>query len=314
MTVRTALKLASASQLQQVNSTENNRVIALAVAKWLSAPSVTLTRFSSNQTTGALANISDTRYTSGTSHVATGGYPSEATTQEPQLLTTNWRRIVKTSSTGANPADTNNVRFPIYYVDDGAGGFTLKSMSKTDFFDTFIDPAIDDLVGSTYAPYKIHTSTTLTNYTSQGAIFKDTQANTTGMTAAEIGVAGTKQTDATTNTTYYLMKRTGGFGTPSAYPTLLHLDTSGNINQYDSATFGDLIQDVMQAEVYDTLSYSMGTTGTALGSNIVNKAMTTGGTGLRRTRLVNTNDYRAQEMPNGTVGTINTYKLTAQRV
>ena len=37
------------------------------------------------------------------------------------------------------------------------------------------------------------------------------------------------------------------------------------------------------------------------------------GSGNRQTRFVNTNDYRAQEFPNGSATTANTYRLKINR-
>ena len=57
------------------------------------------------------------------------------------------------------------------------------------------------------------------------------------------------------------------------------------------------------------ISYSIGTSGSGntRGSGIVDTRLN--GTGNYQTRFVNANDYRAQEFPNGTPTTINTYNL-----
>ena len=55
----------------------------------------------------------------------------------------------------------------------------------------------------------------------------------------------------------------------------------------------------------------MGGTGTSKGSGIVDTRLT--GSGNYQTRQVNNDDYRAQEFPNGTSATINTYFLKIQK-
>lgn len=318
MAVRTPLFVTAEGDVQQMTATQITEIQQQAAALYLADPSVTLTRSATNGTTGYLPNISDTRYTSGAASVVTGfTFPDETVTEEPQLLTIDWRRILQTRGTETEPTDTNNVRYPMYYIDDGGANFSLQAMTEQDFYDTFISAAIDIVVGTTYTKYKIHTASTLTDYTSLGIVFIDTQANTAGMTAAEIGTAGTYQTDATTNATYYLMSRSANYGAPTSYTPPALATSAGDIDQYTTAEFDAvLLANMKYAAANRTtgkVTYNISTTGTALGSNIVNKAMTTGGTGTYATRFVSTNDYRAQEFPNGTVGTINTWKLVVSK-
>lgn len=318
MATRTPCYVDSNGDIRQMTDSQITEIVNQAAALYLQNPSVVLTRETTNGTTGFLANMSDTRYTSGDAKVVTGyTYPSEASTQEPQLKTIDWRRIKQTKSTLSEPTDTDSVRYPLFYIDDGGSNFSVQAMDEDDFYDTFISPAIDRVADTSYSKYKIHTSTTLTDYTSLGSIFVDTQANTAGMTAGEIGTAGTRQEDATTNATYYLMERTSSFGGPASYTPPALITSTGSIDQYTTAEFDSILEANMRwtavTRIYGELTYSIATSGTSLGTNIVNKAMETGGTGTYRTRFVNTNDYRAQEMPNGTVGTINTWKLAVRK-
>ena len=318
MTIRTPLFVDGDGNVQEMTSAQITVIKDQAAALYLASPSVTLSWSATNGTTGFLANMADTRYISGEASVVTGfTFPSETDTQEPQLKTINWRRIEQSQSGDTIPTDTNNVRYPLYYVDDGGGDFTLQSMTEQDFYDTFISDAIDTVSGTTLSKYKIHTATTLTDYTSLGQVFSDTQANPANMTAGEIGTAGTTQEDSTTNANYYLMERTSNFNTQTGYTIPALITSSGDVDQYTEAEFNAILLANMQytaaSRAAGALTYSVSTTGTALGTNIVNKAMTSAGTGDYQTRQVNTNDYRAQEFPNGTVGTINTWKLVVTK-
>ena len=73
----------------------------------------------------------------------------------------------------------------------------------------------------------------------------------------------------------------------------------------------------MQHEVISSsgaykIQYSINGGGTNRGSGMADTRLT-GGSGNYQTRYVNTNDYRAQEFPDGTATTINTYYLKIQR-
>jgi hypothetical protein len=54
------------------------------------------------------------------------------------------------------------------------------------------------------------------------------------------------------------------------------------------------------------LTYNIDGSGTAKGSAMVNTTLS-GGSGNYQTRFVSADDYRAQEFPNGTPSTANTY-------
>ena len=324
MATRTPLFPGSGGNLEQMSATEITNIVNQAAALYLASPSVTLARSATNGTTNFLANMNDTRYISGAASRNTTGvwpavttYPTEATTAEPSLLTIAWRRISQARGTQTLPVDTSSVRYPLYYIDTGGNNFSLRAMNEQDFYDTFISPAINIVIGTTYSKYKINTTTTLTDYTSLGSIFVDTQANTAGMTAAEIGLAGTTQTDATTNATYYLMQRSGNYGAPASYTPPAIVTTAGNVDQPTAAEFNAILlanmKYAMTNRTIGKVTYSIATTGTALGTAIVNKAMTTGGTGNYTTYAATADDYRAQEFPNGTVGTINTWRLVASK-
>ena len=93
-----------------------------------------------------------------------------------------------------------------------------------------------------------------------------------------------------------------------------YVNASNNIQQFTSATFDSLLQEWIRytaassADGY-SISYNLGTSGSGntrgsgMGDTILN------GSGNYQQLFVNTDDYRAQEFPDGTTVTANTYYL-----
>jgi len=92
------------------------------------------------------------------------------------------------------------------------------------------------------------------------------------------------------------------------------LDASNNVKEYTTAAFDSLLQEWIRYTAASSsdgyaLSYTLGTTatgntrGTGIADTILN------GSGNYQTRFVNADDYRAQEFPDGTAVTANTYYL-----
>jgi hypothetical protein len=303
MTARSPLYFNGAN-LQEMSSTYINDLVALAVYYYGLNPSRTLTVSGSG---GNLTAINDTRLQAGAGASATGGYPSEATTAEPSEVTVSYQRITQTAASVTPTADTGKI-FPVYY-----DGSNIKHMNETDFLDTFVYPAINLLAsGSTTSSqagtYFIATTTSVTGATlvSSTPIYTDTRANTSAYTAS--GIYETlDQPISITN--YYLHRINSQGGTLSVLP--LRADASNNLRAYSVAEIGSLLQEYVRYQVVSsttgyTLTYNIDGSGTARGSSIVNTRLT-GGSGNYQTLFVNSNDYRAQEFPNGTASTVNTY-------
>jgi hypothetical protein len=91
----------------------------------------------------------------------------------------------------------------------------------------------------------------------------------------------------------------------------VYIDASNNLKQYSGAEIGALLQEYIKDQVVNSstgyqISYNIDGSGTARGTAIVNTQLT-GGSGNYQTRFVDANDYRAQEFPDGTPTTVNTY-------
>ena len=308
MAVRAPLKNNSGN-LQEMSTTEVNEIVDQIVYQYSLNPSVSLSVVSSS---GTLSSITDTRLQAGAQSTSVSAFPSEATTAEPSVVTVTYDKISETRATITPTADTGTT-WPVYYTSGGA----IQAMSLTDVKDTFLHPAIDllssgSLTTQQAGTYHINSSTSVTGSTevsgSNTAVFVDTRANTGAYTAGSIP----ETLDQPTNiTSYYLHKITGS---DTSYTLPMSIDGSNNLQVYPEATFESLIQEwirytaVSSTDGY-SLSYNIGTSGSGntRGSGIADTRLN--GSGSYQTRFVNTNDYRAQEFPNGTPTTVATYFL-----
>lgn len=286
-------------------------------------PSVTVSYVASG---GTMGTISDTRLKSGTSHTSAVAFPSEATTGEPQTVTTNYARMTgPTSATVSTPADTANKAFPVFY-DSGTG--TIQAMSLTDMRDTFVAPALARLVTGGYTSsvgdhdgmfFISASNAAATNHALVDAtpVFQNTQADTASYLASNIGTSGTTQDFSTTINSYYLRKfqRSGGASSYLGPTTPMQINGSNDLQAFTEANFGTILQDAIRDAAVNVvgsrITYSLVTTvtGTAMGTGMADTKLN--GSGNYQQRYVNANDYRAQEFPNGTAVAQNTHYLQA---
>ena len=306
MAVRAPLKNNSGN-LQEMSTTEVNEIVDQIVYQYSLNPSVSLSVVGSS---GNLSAINDTRLQAGAASTSTTGFPSEATTAEPSTVTVNYQRLNSANASLTPTADTGKT-WPAYYNSSGQ----IQAMNLQDVKDTFLHPAIDLLTaGSTTTQqagtYTIATSTTLSGATnvSTTPIFSDTRADTTLYTAGGIG----ETLDQPTTITNYYLHRIDGSNT--SYTAPFFINASNHLQEFDTTTFNSLLQEWIRYTAASStdgyaISYSIGTSGSGntRGSGIVDTKLN--GAGNYQTRFVNANDYRAQEFPNGTPTTINTYNL-----
>lgn len=312
MAVRTPLIYSSGS-LQNMTGAQIASMIDMVVYKYGGNPSVTMTQVGSS---GTLAQISDTRLQAGSYSTSVSAYPSEATTAEPSTVTVNYDRMSSANATVAQLTSGDTVTgagegsFPFYY-----DGSDLRAMTHTDMLDTFIEPAINKLTsGSTgtdqAGTYRIHTSTSLSGHTliSSTPVFIDTRANTSAYTAG--GIPETLDQPTTINN-FYLMRIDQG-SKPSTV-RMLRQTSSSDLQEYTESEQESMLENLVRwAAVNHTgyrISYNVGTSGSGQtrGSGMTDTKLN--GSGNYQTRFVNANDYRAQEFPNGSAVTQNTYYL-----
>jgi len=306
MAIRTPLKLDS-TNLKEMSSTDTGNIIGRMVYLYMTDPSVALSVVGSS---GSLTGINDTRMQAGAMSSTSTSFPSEASTAEPSVVTVAYDKINEATTSLSAPADTNNIRFPVYY-DSG----NVKAMSLTDMYDSFVSLASNgasELIPAAQ-PYKIHTSTTPpSGYTlvSSTAVFTDTRANAGAYTAGSIP----ETRDQPTSITNYYLHRSNGSAVTA--PTPLYIDSNQNLKEYTAAELDAVLKEVIRYTSVNlssnTLRYFIGGGGTTLGTGMANTKLN--GSGTQQNRFVNADDYRTQRFPNGSVSTVNTYYLKARKV
>jgi len=307
MAIRSPLYYNSGN-LQEMTAAQVAEIVDQTVYQYSLNPTVTLSVVGSN---GSLDAISDTRLQAGAASTSTTAFPSEATTAEPSVVTVSYDKISETRTSLTPTADTGT-SWPVFYDSD-----TVRPMTIQDVKDTFLHPAIDLLASGSLTTqqggtYHINTATSVAGSTevsgANTAVFVNTQADAAAYTAG--GITETLD-QPTTITNFYLHKLSGN---DTSFTTPLVIDGSNNLQQYPDGTFETLLQEwirytaVNSADGY-SLSYNVGATGSGntRGSGMADTRLN--GSGNYQTREVNTDDYRAQEFPDGTPTTINTYYL-----
>ena len=293
--------------LKEMSTSMVDQIVNQIVYQYSLNPSVKLSVVSSG---GNLSGMSDTRLQAGAVSTDVSAFPSESTTQEPQTVTVDYDKVSFTNESTTPTADTGKT-FPVYL----SSGH-IHAMTLTDVKDTFLHPAIDLLTsGSTGTSqggtYTVHTASALANATLVSAtpIFVDTKADTSAYSAGTIGDHALD--NPTTVTSYYLHRLDGS---SSSFTAPLYIRSDNNLQTYDGATFNSLMQGWIRKTATSSsdgyaISYNIGTSGlgNTRGSGMANTILT--GSGNYQTRYVNTDDYRAQEFPNGSVTTAATYYL-----
>jgi len=291
----------NAGNLQELTSTQITEIKTRMFWLFVNDPSVTLSVVGS---AGSLGTISDTRLQAGAAATNVSAFPDENTTDEPSVVTVNYGRINQTVSSIAEPSNTNNIEYPVYYTVTGE----LRSMSLPDMYDTFAYDTIDNLIVGGEI-YTIAATNTISNYTLVSAtpIFTDTRADTSQYTAG--GIQETLDQPITIQN-YYLHKRNVST-TSYTVPSRITLD--GNIETPSSATFDNILTNVIKYTAQSIFNYRIRFGWNISGANACGTSMTDtrlNGSGNYQTLQVGGDDYRAQEFPNGSEITINTYNLT----
>ncbi len=295
------------SDLKEMSSAMITEIVDRTVYLYGSNPSANVTVVSSGGNISP--NMTDTRMTAGAYSTRVDRFPTEGETAEPGNVTVTYDKISQSNNSVSAPTDTNNKAYPVYW-----NGTDIQAMNATDVFDTFIDPAIDDLIDGNdrSGTYRIHTSTSLSGHTliSGTAVFTDTRANTGAYTSGGIPEA---LDQPTTISNYYLFRTDQGSSPSVTVP--LQIDSSNNLQEYSSSTLNSMLLAELRHHTVNTtgsrILYSVNGTGNNRGSGMVNTKLNGGGN--YQQRPVNTNDYRAQEFPNGTAVTVSTWFLKITR-
>ena len=309
MAVRSPLKNDSGN-IKEMTSAEVDQIVDQLIYQYSLNPSVSLSVVSSG---GSLGTITDTRLQAGAMSQTNSSFPSEATTDEPSIVTVNYDKISQSIASVSPTADTGTT-FPAFYNASGH----IQAMSLQDVKDTFLHPAIDLLTAATTTSqqagtYHISTSSGVSGSTivSGTPVYLDTRADTSAYTAGSIPEA----LDQPTTITNYYLQRVDGSDT--SYTNPFYINAGNNLQEFAPATFKSLLQGWIRKTAANStdgfkLDYNLGTSGTGnvRGSGMSDTRLN--GSGNYQTVQVS-DDYRAQEFPDGTPTSINTYYLRIRK-
>ena len=308
MAVRSPLKNDSGN-LKEMSSAEVTQIVNQIVYQYSLNPSVSLSVVSSG---GSLGTITDTRLRAGAMSQTNSSFPTEGDTAEPTIVTVNYDKVSQ-SITSVSPTADTGTTFPVFY---NAGN--IQAMSLQDVKDTFLHPAIDKLSAGTTTTEQAGTYHIATNSSVSGStivsgtpIFLDTRADTSLYTNAGLEDAAGEQLDQPTTITSYYLQRIDG--SDNAYINPMFINAGNDIQEYSGTNFKSLLQGWIRKTAADStdgykITYSLGASGAGQtrGSGMSDTRLN--GSGNYQTRQVN-DDYRAQEFPDGTPTSINTYYL-----
>nr|BAR27340.1 hypothetical protein [uncultured Mediterranean phage uvMED] len=313
MAVRSPLKNDSGN-IKEMSSAEVTQIVNQIIYQYSLNPSVSLSVVSSG---GNLGTITDTRLQAGAMSQTNSSFPSEGTTAEPSIVTVNYDKVSQTIASVSPTADSGKT-FPAYYNASGH----IQAMSLQDVKDTFLHPAIDLLIAGTTTSqqagtYHISTTSGVSGSTIVSAtpIFLDTRADTSAYSNVGLENASGETLDQPTTITNFYLQRIDGSDT--SYTNPFFINAGNNLQEFSPATFKSLMQGwIRQTAAASSdghkITYNLGasgsgdTRGTGMSDTRLN------GSGDYQTRQVS-DDYRAQEFPDGTPTSISTYYLRIQK-
>ena len=313
MAVRSPLKNDSGN-LKEMSSAEVNSIVDQIIYQYSLSPSVSLSVVGSG---GNIGTISDTRLQAGSMIQTNSSFPPESSTDEPSVVTVTYDKVSQSIASVSPTADTGKT-WPAYMNTSGH----IQAMDLQDVKDTFLHPAIDLLTSASTGTqqagtYHISTNTSVTGSTLVSAtpIFLDTRADTSAYTNAGLEDASGEALDQPTTITSYYLQRINGSDT--SYTNPFYINAGNNLQEYASADWKSLVQGWIRQTAADSndgykLDYNLGVSGSG---NIRGSGMSDtrlNGSGNYQTRQVS-DDYRAQEFPDGTPTSINTYYLRIRK-
>lgn len=265
---------------------------------------------------GNLGTMTDTRMQAGASTTRADRFSTEAETNEPSQVSISYSKMNMNVSTAPSITSDDGKRY-FCYIDDDAN---VQAMTYQDVLDSIVRPVIDELTNGSNTNQQAGTYFIDTNATASGdetlvsgtPVFIDTRENVSAYTSSGIGET---QDQPTTINSYYLKKNT--ISSPSLSVLPLKIRGDNDIQEFTLAEVNTIANELMRNETIDSaggykIRYNINGTGTNVGSGMIDTRLT-GGSGNYQTRYVNTNDYRAQEFPDGTATTISTYFLKIQK-
>tara|TARA_R110002074_G_scaffold94760_1_gene206867 strand:+ start:262 stop:1209 length:948 start_codon:yes stop_codon:yes gene_type:complete len=314
MTARRPVKLDGNNNIQECTDAEITALVRETIRQYGLSPSVTLAVGSGN-----LGNLSDTRLKAGAAGSDATNFDTAGELADVSTVTVNYNKVIQAVVSVASLESTDDdFGFPLY-VDSNNN---LRAMSLADVNDTFVAPAVllmctsdtgTDQAG-TYTITASATAATGETNVSTTAVFTDTRANAAAYTAG--GIPETVD-QPTTIANYYLHRVDPASAATIVRPLVSLTSNTLKIQVYPVAT--------LRAFLAHAIRYAVGT-GALSGSTITYAWASTGTTSARGTAMLDTrldgstritnqvgDDYRAQEVPSGSAGTISTHRLYIRR-
>tara|TARA_B110000459_G_scaffold80341_1_gene90308 strand:+ start:16245 stop:18716 length:2472 start_codon:yes stop_codon:yes gene_type:complete len=256
--------------------------------------------------------FTDTYYIAGAVSTRVERFSTAAETPNVSMSTDTYNRIRIVDNQGTLPTtDANNLEYPLYLTADTPR--QLRAMTRQDFIDTFVTPALDNWLGAVAneqgGTYFLTTSANPANATIVGSVpaAVNSVANLSAYSSGGIGEA-VKQT---TDINYWLAKvdysEIDFDPVEDSLPMYFDAGTE-TIRMHTLASWTALLGPFLRyylggGSPTHTISYNINGGGTTQGSIFTDSRRTPTGTGYT-TRFVNANDYRTQEFPTGTESTI----------
>lgn len=317
-----------------------------AIYEYAESPSQELHTTQQSGGGAAIGTMTDTRLQAGTGTTDARNFDTEAELEDVSVVSTVYETLwpyanFSSDKAGIVPSRGENLSYPVYLDADN----NVRAMTQEDFLDTFIRPALNIMGaadGTDYADYFLLQGTYLIVTTADGnptpsivlsqnvtgnyqmvlravdlsPIFVDSVADIDAYTAAGL-IEDRDQPDADLATNYYLFK-IDSYAPPTSYTAPYYIDDDGNLQQYTNAEWQALLGDhIRWAAVADDNGNRMryyvsgGENGVYSGGSSMGESMVDQqyDSSAYLTRRVNANDYRAQEVPAGTLQVNQTYIL-----
>ena len=297
--------------LREMNSSEIDALHIWIRYLYARSPSVTLSYVGSG---GNVSTMNDTRLQAGAYRTRVDRFPTEGETPEPSTVTVSYSRIQQTVVSGL----TQRAGFPrpLYMDYTSFSRPVIRTMSMNQVITNIIAPAMNKIHASqnymggytiwnnTASAYQGTNTVEGGSFTDIGTVYTDTRANT-GLYSAG-GIPETLD-QPTTITEYKLL-----YGQPVSQPRpemMIYRDGTDGVRRYSWPDLRDYLQNLSRWWAADKLTYNINGAGTTQGAEMSDTKLN--GSGNYQTRYVNTDDYRAQEFPDGTSVVQNTYRLRA---
>ena len=316
MAVRFAVKLNGDNNIQRCTQEEMTALVRETIRQYGLDPSVVLSVGSGDLSGGP---ISDTRLQAGAAGSDATDFDTASELADVSTVTVNFDKIVQTiESENTLESGDDDWSFPLYL--DGSNN--LRAMTLTDVYDTFVEPAVylmctsdtgTDQAG-TYTITSTTSAATGESLVSSTPVFTDPRANAGAYTAG--GLPETVD-QPTTITNYYLHSIDPASEATIVRPLVHVRANTDRIQMYPLTDLRAFLRHAMRRATSSgehtggTIRYSYSST---VGANISKNSRGTAMLDTKldgSTRLTNQvgDDYRAQEVPSGSAGTISTHRL-----